>query len=62
MSELKSCPHCNGPARLETMPQTQSWHRVRCADFKCGATTWAQASAEAAVEVWNRRDGEATDE
>lgn len=56
--DLRPCPHCGGPAHLERMPRTEFWFRVRCADFKCGGTTWAQASDELAVTVWNRRDGQ----
>ncbi len=56
---VKPCPFCTGPAGIERMPNTIGWTRVRCRNFKCGGTTWAQPSEELAVVVWNRRDGEA---
>jgi Lar family restriction alleviation protein len=59
---LLACPHCGGPAGVENMARTELWHRVRCADYKCGATTWAQRSVAKAIDIWNMRNGKATGE
>jgi hypothetical protein len=53
--EFGPCALCGGKGELSPMPSAPTWWRVRCADFKCGCTTWAMQSPEMAVEAWNRR-------
>ncbi len=60
--DLRPCPHCGGPARLEEVGpgrKVKLWFRVRCEDYDCGGTTWAMLGPEAATTAWNRRDGQA---
>lgn len=51
MTELKSCPFCEGKATL-----VSDWfdeHRVVCND--CGAATAVHISEESAAKAWNSR-------
>ena len=52
---LLPCPHCGGPATLKPMPNAPLWFQVRCNDYHCGGTTWAQMGDQEAADAWNRR-------
>ena len=53
-NNLKLCPYCDSTAVLENIERGKTW-RVRCKNFECGGTHWAQPEPEAACEIWNRR-------
>jgi len=57
--DLKPCPFCGGPAKLQPMPKTECWWKVQCDDFGCGGRNWSMQSPELAAQAWNRRHGEA---
>lgn len=63
MEELKPCPFCGGEASFMTIKKPYG----ECADGSeavwlrcenCGACTNVCCSRQAAVEAWNRREGE----
>lgn len=55
--ELKSCPFCAGPPKLESDPHRKEWGRDRfrivCASCYAG-TRWCDSSGEAWA-IWNGR-------
>jgi len=54
---LLPCPFCAAVGRLEHPAGAPHYHRVRCANGICYATTAPRPTVAEAVLVWNRRNG-----
>ena len=55
MHDMMPCPFCGGlNVRCRFMPQSVC---VSCEDVECGVLGPDRATADMAVEAWNRRSG-----
>ena len=55
MFDVKPCPFCGGPARLEMFihkVKGEVWY-VQCGE--CKASTWYYATMDDAMKEWNKR-------
>jgi len=62
LPEIKPCPHCGSPARLDTQrfkvdytSTLQAEYAVECTNLKCWATVGPQDTPREAIDVWNQR-------